>query len=83
MQAYEGYLENGRFTPIEMPMSIIGRRKVIMTVLNEPAQDSKQNKHASSWKKFLNEIKECNEPLGDDFDKIMSERVSFKRELDL
>ena len=84
MQAYEGYLENGRFTPLEMPIRMDGRRKVIMTVLNEPVQDEPvQNKHAMSWKKFLNEIKECNEPLGDEFDKIMNERVSFKRVLDL
>ncbi|MCL2020366.1 MAG: hypothetical protein FWG70_11530 [Oscillospiraceae bacterium] len=84
MQAYEGYLENGRFTSLDMPTRMVGRRRVIMTVLNEPVQNEPaENKHAMSWKKFLNEIKECNEPLGEDFDRIMKERVSFKKVLDL
>ena len=38
MQAFEGYLENGRFFPIGKPMRIVGRRRVRMTVLDEPAE---------------------------------------------
>ncbi|MCL2020461.1 MAG: hypothetical protein FWG70_12015 [Oscillospiraceae bacterium] len=41
MQAYEGYLENGRvFTtePFEVLTNIIGRRKVIITILDEPKE---------------------------------------------
>jgi len=37
MQAYEGYFENGHFYPAGQTMRITGRRKVIMTVLDEPA----------------------------------------------
>ena len=38
MQAYEGYLENGRFYPIGQSMKIQGRQRVILTVLGESAQ---------------------------------------------
>ena len=39
MQAYEGYLENGQFYPIRENTRIIGRRKVIMTVLDDQKSD--------------------------------------------
>ena len=38
MQAYEGYIENGQFTPIGLSARITGRRRVIMTMLDEPAE---------------------------------------------
>jgi len=41
MQAYEGYLENGRFFPIGPIAHIVGRRKVIMTVIDEPKGNEK------------------------------------------
>jgi hypothetical protein len=48
MQAYEGFIENGQFYPIGTPTRIKGRRRVIMTVLDEPKQEK--------TKKTLNEI---------------------------
>ena len=36
IQAIEGYLENGRLLPIGTNIHIAGRRKVIMTVLDDP-----------------------------------------------
>jgi hypothetical protein len=36
MQAYEGFIENGQFYPIGVSTRITGRRRVIMTVLDEP-----------------------------------------------
>ena len=36
MQAYEGYLENGRFYPIGKQVHLAGRRRVVVTVVDEP-----------------------------------------------
>ena len=44
MQAYEGFLENGQFFPIGVATRITGRRRVIMTVLNELAENEKTKK---------------------------------------
>ena len=38
LQAYEGYLDEGRFTLIGSPMSIRGRHRVIVTVLDGTLQ---------------------------------------------
>ncbi|MCL1824240.1 MAG: hypothetical protein FWG44_08560 [Oscillospiraceae bacterium] len=35
MQAYEGYLEDGQFFPFETKTNIKGRRRVIVTLLDE------------------------------------------------
>ena len=43
LKAYEGYLEKGRFYPVR-PINIQGRRRVIITVLDEAAQDK-----ADTW----------------------------------
>ena len=47
MQAYEGYFENGLFYPIGAPVSIQGRRRVILTVLDEPVPENKETPQAS------------------------------------
>jgi hypothetical protein len=39
LQSYEGYFEKGQFFPKESTDNIIGRRKVVMTVLDEPTLD--------------------------------------------
>ena len=41
LQAYEGYLENGRFYPVGSPVNIEGRRRVIVTVLDKPINESR------------------------------------------
>ena len=74
MQAYEGYFENGRFFPIGPLISIQGRRRVILTVLDEPIAD---NENAEAWLVFLREIRRIeDEPLQE------FERVKF-REVDI
>ena len=37
MQSYEGYLENGQFHPITRMKQLKGRKHVIVTILDEPA----------------------------------------------
>ena len=46
LQAYEGYFENGQFYPIG-PASIQDRRRVIVTVLDEP-----MNEKPNTWAEF-------------------------------
>lgn len=41
MQAVEGYFENGRFFVIGQAAPVPERRRVIVTVLDEPAQSTK------------------------------------------
>jgi hypothetical protein len=53
MQAYEGYFEDGRFTPIGT-FNIRGRRRVRVTVLDEPAQPSVSDQELrAAWLKEL------------------------------
>ena len=47
MQAYEGYFENGLFYPIGAPVSIQGRRRVILTVLDEPVPGNTETPQAN------------------------------------
>ena len=41
MQAYEGYLEDGRFCPIGQPVNLAGRRRVVVTVVEEAVTATK------------------------------------------
>ena len=74
LKAYEGYLEEDRFYPIGAPMNIQGRRKVIVTVLNEPT-----GKKSDTWaelKKLVSEMSEDEKPRLEDFP-----RTKFGRKL--
>jgi len=39
LQAYEGYLEKGRFFPIGPPITMQGRRRAIITLLDGPMHE--------------------------------------------
>ena len=70
LQTYEGYLEKGRFFPTS-PMSIQGRRRVIVTVLDEPI-----NEKPDTWAEFDRIVSEMDEkPRFEDFP-----RLKFGRE---
>jgi len=69
-QAYEGYFENGCFYAAGRPISIPERRRVYITILDEPVSD-KEN--AEAWQDFLEEIRKIDdEPLAE------FERVRFR-----
>ena len=77
LQAYEGYLESGRFYPIGLPATIKGRRRVIVTLLDElPKQ--KEKPQASAWREFFEAVNASKEEIPETF-----ERVNFTREVDL
>ena len=74
MQAYEGYFENGSFFTAGTTVRIPERRRVSITVFDEPIP---VNENAEAWKDFLSEIKKIDdEPLTD------FKRVKF-READI
>jgi hypothetical protein len=78
MQAYEGYLENDRFYPIGNPLGLQGRRRVIVTVLDEPDRAAKEKPQAKAWREFFEAVNENDEPIPQTFD-----RVNFSREVAL
>jgi len=39
-QAYEGYFESGKFYTADKPLPIPERRKVYITIFNEPVQNT-------------------------------------------
>ncbi len=78
LHAYEGYLEKGRFIPIGPPVSIQGRRRVIITILDEPTQDADETPQATAWREFFDEVNTSDEDIPESF-----ERVNFSREVDL
>jgi hypothetical protein len=78
LQAYEGYLEKGRFYPLGSPMSIPGRRRVIVTVLDETTPEQKETSQATAWREFFDAVNASGEEIPATF-----ERVNFKREVEL
>jgi hypothetical protein len=79
MEAYQGYFENGRFVP-EDNISIPGRRRVIMTVLDEPTPKDTLGKQHRAVSRFIKEMKTCEESLGAEFDAVVSKRMNLTRE---
>jgi len=77
LRAYEGYLEKGRFYPIGPHISIQGRRRVIITVLDEPAERD-ETPQAEAWREFFDTVNSSEEEIPEIF-----ERVNFTREVDL
>ena len=78
LKAYEGYLEKGRFYPLGAPLSIQGRRRVIVTVLDEPAPEQKGTSQAQAWREFFETVNASGEEIPETF-----ERINFAREVDL
>jgi len=77
LQAYEGYLEEGRFIPIGSSVSIQGRRRVIVTVLDEPVAEQDETLQAKAWREFFEAVNASDEEIPETF-----ERVNFSREVD-
>ena len=76
-QAYEGYFESGKFYTAGKPLPIPERRKVYITIFNEPVQ----NTPSATAPKWLDELHQLLEESGDE--KLNMEdfpRVDFGRE---
>ena len=81
LQTYQGYFKNGQFISSEK-ITIPEYRRVILTVLDEPIKQE-GSEHSKIWNDFFEELANCNEPIGLEFDEIMSKRTNFSREIDL
>ena len=71
LKTFEGYLENDRFYPSGATMSVQGRRKVVVTILDEsnPVKEEKLN----TWveiKKLVSEMNEDEKPCFGDFPRL-------------
>jgi len=76
-QAYEGYFESGKFYTAGKPLRIPERRKVLITIFDEPVQNAS---HATA-PKWLGELHQLLENSGDE--KLSMEdfpRMDFGRE---
>jgi hypothetical protein len=77
MQTYEGYYEEGRFYPIGQMSGLSGRRRVLITILDEPEHDNATARRLSAIDGFFAAIDASEEDVPE------FERVRFNREVDL
>ncbi|MDR1559015.1 MAG: hypothetical protein LBS84_04805 [Clostridiales bacterium] len=76
-QILEGYFENGKFYPFEQATQITGRRRALITILDEPAKDKAISKRLAALDEFFDAIGASDEEIPE------FERVNINRELDL
>jgi len=71
LKTFEGYLENDRFYPSGATMSILGRRKVVVTILDESEPVTEEKLHTwSEIRKFVSEMNEEEKPCFEDFPRL-------------
>ena len=84
LQAYEGYLEEGRFYPVGPPVKLQGRCRVIVTVLDDTTPEQKkapepeETDQAAAWRVFFESVNLSDEEIPDTF-----ERVNFAQGVEL
>jgi hypothetical protein len=82
MQAYRARYERGRVIPFGNPKIPEGS-DIILTVLDPAVMEDPLEKQRRAVKEFLEGIRNCDEPLGSEFDEVISKRFNIARELDL
>ena len=86
LMSYEGYFEGDRFIS-KHNLKIPERRKAIVTIIEEEKHEDIVKRQKEAFDEFIKNIKELDElgiePLGEEFDEIISKRVNITRELDL
>jgi len=82
MQAYQGYVENGRIIPFGNPFLPDGQ-SVIITVLDQNVSSStRADRRLQALHDFEAGLQTC-EPLPPEFDGILRQRVNIDRACDL
>jgi len=76
MEAYDGYYEDGRFYPVGQAVNIRGRRRVRLTVFDEPKTEQLETEQAVAWREFFEVVNSSSEEVPKTFD-----RVIFSREI--
>ena len=85
MLAVKGFFNDGGFVPLES-IDIPKGRVCIVTVLDEPVDITRfanKGEEVKFLRKIFDDFDACDEPLPPEFDEIIAERRSIKRELDL
>ena len=82
MQAYRAKYERGRVIPLGNP-AIPEGSDLIVTVLDVALPDNALARQKKAVNEFLEGIRNCNEPLGSEFDEVISQRFNIARGLDL
>ncbi|GHV79578.1 hypothetical protein AGMMS49944_13690 [Spirochaetia bacterium] len=70
---FQGYFEAGKFTPDE-PVSLLGRKKAIVTILDDEAQ--KINEQTKAWEEFFEAIESSDEEIPDEFPRFNISRTA-------
>jgi len=82
MLAYRARYERGRVVPLGNP-SIPEGSEIIMTILDASVPESPIEKQRRAIDRFLEEMRTCDEPLGPEFDAVISQRMNLSREVDI
>ena len=84
MSTVKAYYDGLTFVPIE-PVFVPKGRIVNLSIVHEDTTGLKESEKLAAFKKLTQEIRELNqtEPLSQEFDNIISNRVNFTRELNL
>ena len=72
MQAYEGYYENGQFYSMNKTVRTPGRRRAILTVLDESLRDESVTRRLAALDEFYMEMKNSDENVPE------FERIRFR-----
>ena len=70
LQAYEGYLEKGRFYPIGQQINKQGRCRAIITLLNEPTPKQDETPKAAAWREFFETVNASDEEIPETFARV-------------
>ena len=82
MQTYEGYIENGYFTPIGVNMPLVGRHRVFVS-LAEETKETKPKLSIEEKRKLLLSLRGCiNDPTFVEPPEIPWEHYSKIEDLD-
>ena len=82
-QTYQGYfLLDGRFVADDQEITIPAMRRVIVNILDDELIETKAEKQRKAFEEFVQTIAGA-DPLGEEFDQIISRGIHVRGELDL
>ena len=70
MEAYDGFYEDGRFFPTGQTVNIRGRRRVRLTVFDEPETEHTETEQAVAWREFFEVVNSSSEEVPETFDRV-------------
>ena len=73
-QAYEGYFENGLFYTAGQKLNIPEKRRIYITILDEPIAE---NESAEAWSQFLHDISMIDDEPLEEFERVKFREVNI------